>query len=497
MAKVLFVTPELHPFNKTGGLGDVSASLTVALHEAGHDVRFLLPGFPAIMNALCASRPVLAVMDSMGRTGCLLLASLDGFPVPAYVLDFPDYFRDRPTPYGETEAERQLDARRFHQFALGAIRVAAGQDPDWRPDVVHCNDWTTGLIPALLSKRSDRCATVFTIHNLAYQGLYPETMHMALGLPDELWEMHGLEFHGQLSFIKGGLSFADVISTVSRTYAREILTPAFGWGLDGLLRYRQDRLFGVLNGVDYRIWNPATDANLPAPFDPAHLSGKATCKQMLQQQLGLRPEPETPLLAVVSRLTEQKGIDLIAESAGRLLSLGTQLVVLGAGDEALERQLSLLSRTYPGQLAVVLGYDEALSHQIVAAADMFLLPSHFEPCGLTQLYSMKYGTVPIAHRTGGLADTVIDVDEARRLGATGTGFSYLPNTPAELYRSVERAVGLYRRNRGRDWQRLRATLMDQDFGWARSASAYTQLFETALTLRDAAIAQPGGTRRSS
>jgi starch synthase len=489
--RVLFATPEIHPFNKIGGLADVSASLVPALAELGQDVRLLLPGYPAIRSAVTDSRPVGAIQDPAGREGCLLLARVAGLDVPAYVLDFPRYFAGLESPYGHTDDERTREAARFHQFALSAVRLALGQDPDWRPSIVHCNDWTSGLVAALLHDEAKRPATVFTIHNLAYQGLFPAESLTALGLPRALWSMDGLEFHGQLSFLKGGLAFADVLNTVSPTYAREILTPEFGCGLDGLLRHRQDRLVGILNGVDYRTWDPDIDELIPARYCPRSLEGKAICKRALQDRFGLARSAHIPLLAVVSRLTQQKGVDLIVDAIDALLALDVQLVVLGTGDPSLESMLTEAQRRWPRQVGLHLGYDEELAHQIVAGADAFLMPSRFEPCGLTQLYSMKYGTIPIVHATGGLADTVQHADSLTAAHSGATGLVFEPNTADELVAAVRWGLELYEADNGTVWRALQSNAMAQDFSWRRSAESYVALYERANVLLRAGSGELG------
>jgi starch synthase len=299
-----------------------------------------------------------------------------------------------------------------------------------------------------------------------------------LNLPESLWSMHAMEFHGQFSFLKGGLAFADELNTVSPTYAREILVPEFGCGLEGLLQHRQDRLCGILNGVDYAIWNPATDSLLPARYDAAALDGKVACKRALQRYFGLEQDDGRPLFGVVSRLTDQKGIDLIVALLDKIVAKG-QLVLLGTGDEELERALTQAGERHPGHVGLHFDYDDALAHQIVAGADMFLMPSRFEPCGLTQLYSLRYGTIPIVHKTGGLADTVIDATTDTLANRTATGVCYQPNTIGGLTDAIERAVTLYN---GKRWRALQHSGMIQDFSWERSASAYLELYQRAFSL---------------
>ncbi|HSH28318.1 MAG TPA: glycogen synthase GlgA, partial [Thiohalobacter sp.] len=400
-----------------------------------------------------------------------------------WLVDIPEYF-DRPgNPYLGPDGQDWPDnAQRFHAFARTVVELALDRAGlDWQPDLVHCNDWQTGLVPALLSLEPTRPATVFTLHNLAYQGLFPWETFRDLGLPGHWWSLHALEFHGQLAFIKGGLVFADWITTVSPTYAREIQTPAFGGGLEGLLRVRADRLRGILNGVDYRIWNPAQDPHLPQPYHSRSLAGKAVNKAQLQREFGLPRQPQAPLLAHIGRLVEQKGVDLLLACLPRLLASGAQLVLLGSGQPQLEADLRALRDRYPDRVGLRLDYDEALAHRIEAGADIFVMPSRFEPCGLNQLYSLRYGTVPVVRRTGGLADTVIDADATTLAAGTATGFVFADPTATALEAALRQALALYRQPRV--WKQLIRTAMRQDFSWKRSAAQYLELYETALAGR--------------
>jgi len=477
--RVLFVTPELHPLNKEGGLGDVSNSLVRALNAAGTDARLLMPGFPAVKRALRDSRPVLPLVDDRGREGCLSFGAFGDTGLGGYVVDFPAHFDNLRSPYGQAHQESRDEAARFLELARAAVKIATGQ-LDWTPTVVHCNDWTTGLVPVLLDDVAERPATVFTIHNLAYQGLFPyETLH-ALGLSESLWSHEYLEFHGQLSFIKGGLVFADRLNTVSPTYAREITTPEFGCGLDGLLRHRQAVLSGILNGVDYEVWHPVRDPSIAARYSADDPGGKRRCKEALQRRLGLELRADAPLFGVVSRLTEQKGIDLLLEAIPAIIATGAQLAVLGSGDARLEEALRAVRTANPECVGLQIGYDEALAHQIIAGADCFLMPSRFEPCGLTQLYSLAYGTIPVVHATGGLADTVVDADVAGPAGGRATGISYAADSAVGLVEAIRRAVALYG---GPHWEALQRQAMRQEFSWEKSAAVYQALYLDARTGR--------------
>jgi starch synthase len=475
VARVLFATPEVYPINQVGGLADVSASLTGAMKRKGLDVRLVLPGYDGVKRAAREIRPVLPIADEQGREGRILQVELPEPGITAYVVDFPTYFKGLTSPYAHDTRVPVTQASRFLQFARGVEKIARGDLTDWQPEVVHCNDWTTGLIPVLLAARP-RPATVFTIHNLAYQGLFPRAQFELLGLPESLWSLHTMEFHGQFSLLKGGLVYADVLNTVSHTYAREILTSEFGCGLDGLLRQRQDRLSGILNGVDYSIWNPATDRLVARNYDASAPAGKAECKRTLQRYFSLDEDDACPLFGVVSRLTDQKGIDLIVAALDRIVSRG-QLVLLGTGDKGLEQALVSARESYASRIGVCLDYDDVLAHQIVAGSDVFLMPSRFEPCGLTQLYALKYGAVPVVHRTGGLADTVVNATAGTLASTEATGISYRPNTTDALADAIERVMALYG---SEDWAQLRCSGMRQDFSWERSAAAYLELYGTAL-----------------
>lgn len=482
--KILFASSEVHPLIKTGGLADVSAALPRALKNQHQDVRLVLPAYQSVTQQLAGVKTLARIQPP----GCTVAVQLHETRLPdsrlrVYLVDIPEYF-DRPgNPYLGPDGQDWPDnARRFHAFARSVVELAMDRAGlDWQPDLVHCNDWQTGLVPALLSLEPSRPATVFTIHNLAYQGLFDWKTFRDLGLPGHWWSMHALEFHDQLSFIKGGLVFADWITTVSPTYATEIQTPAFGGGLEGLLRIRTDRLRGILNGVDYRIWSPNRDPHIPQHYNSRSLTGKAADKADLQREFGLPHRPQAPLLAHIGRLVEQKGVDLLLACLPGLLEAGAQLVLLGSGRPELETELQALRDSYPDRVGLRLGYDEALAHRIEAGADIFVMPSRFEPCGLNQLYSLRYGTLPVVRRTGGLADTVIDADATACAAGTATGFVFDEPTPQALAAALDRALTLYRQPPA--WRRLVQTAMRQDFSWKRSAGEYLELYEAALAGR--------------
>ena len=482
--KLLFAASEAHPLIKTGGLGDVAGALPRALLEAGLDVKLVLPHYAGAAERLKGARAI-AEFPVHGRTAParLIEGRMPGSRLPVWLVDAPEFFAREGHPYVAPNGQDWPDnAQRFAWFARAVVELAQDRAGlGWRADLVHANDWQTGLVPALLSLEPDRPATLFTIHNLAYQGLFDAGMLHALDLPPEWWSMHALEFHGRLSFIKGGLVFADWLSTVSPTYAREITTPEFGCGLEGLLAARRDRLSGILNGVDYRVWNPARDPFLPAHYNRKSLEGKAACKAALQKEMGLPRKPDVPLFAHIGRLVEQKGVDLILECLSLFRRNRMQLVVLGSGDPALESALRAAKAAFPRRIGIHIGYDEGLAHRIEAGADAFLMPSRFEPCGLNQLYSLRYATPPIVHRTGGLADTVVDADDVHIADRTATGFVFDEPTPAALRAAWRRALKLYRQPRL--WRRIQKTGMRQDFSWQRSAGEYVTLYRRLLALR--------------
>ena len=367
-------------------------------------------------------------------------------------------------------------------MARAAQRVALNQAGlNWQPDVVHCNDWQTGLLPALLHSESPRPATLFTIHNLAYQGLFPEETFNALALDSALWSPTALEFYGQLSFIKGGLVFADRITTVSPNYAQEIQTPEFGCGLQGLLRYRANVLSGIVNGIDQSVWNPQTDPLIAHNYTAEQMHYKTDNKNQLQKRFKLPVSTDHMLIGFIGRLVEQKGIDLIEKIIPRLVELPIQLVILGSGEKRFESALQKAAAKYPKQVAVVIGYDEALAHQIEAGVDAFLMPSRFEPCGLNQLYSLRYGTLPIVHNVGGLADSVKDATQGNINQKQATGVVFYEPTEQALFDAIQRAYQLY--NNPQLWTDIITTGMRQQFSWEASANAYIKLYQAAIEAR--------------
>ena len=465
--RALFVTPECSPLTQAGGLGDVASALPPAVRALGADVRTLLPGYPGVLAAV-SGRPV-ATLEVLGRDCRLLEAGA------LLVLDCPELYAREGGPYQAPDG-RDWDDNwlRFGVLSkAAAILGAPGAPLDWRAELVHCNDWPTALVPAYLHAEPGRAATLMTIHNLAFQGLYDAALLEALALPASSFHMDGIEFHGKLSFLKAGIAYADAITTVSAAYAREIQGEALGCGLDGLLRRRRDVLSGIVNGIDTAAWDPASDGRIARRYDAQSLEAKALNKAVLQKRLGLQQDEDVPLAGMVARLTHQKGVDLVAAAAGELAALPAQLAVLGKGQAEHEQAFLEAARRHPGRVAVVIGFDEDLAHAIEAGADFFLMPSRFEPCGLNQMYSQRYGTPPVARATGGLVDTVVD-------GVTG--FLFERPEPEALVAAVRRAAAAYRDPVR--WRRIQRAGMACDFSWSAAARRYADLY-AALAKRTA------------
>ncbi|HWS03742.1 MAG TPA: glycogen synthase GlgA [Gammaproteobacteria bacterium] len=477
--KILFASSEAHPLIKTGGLADVSGALPKALHDLKQDVRLILPAYQVLLpHAGQFTEIARLTLTGSVETVRVLEGRLPGTDVVVYLVDAPRCF-DRPgNPYcGPDGTDWPDNAQRFATFCRAIVEVCQDRAGlGWRPDIVHCNDWQTGLVPALLSLESTRPASVFTVHNLAYQGLFDKSHFQTLGLPYMWWSMQALEFHGRLSFIKAGLVYADALTTVSPTYAEEIRTPEFGCGLDGLLTHRAAQLTGILNGADASVWNPASDPLLDTHFSRDRLKGKDANKQSLQTVFDLPTAARTPVFAHIGRLVEQKGIDMLLDILPELMQRPLQLVMLGSGHAHLETALRAAQARYPQQLGLRIGYDETLAHRIEAGADAFLMPSRFEPCGLNQIYSLRYGTLPIVRRTGGLADTVVDTTPATLDAGTATGFVFDSASPEALLACIDRALRLYALRTV--WTRVVKNAMAEDFSWTRSAQQYLDLYQS-------------------
>lgn len=500
--KILYVCSELAPLVSTGGLADVAAALPRALSAQGHDVRIALPCYASLPAHLRGRQPYcLCTADLGAKTawGALHIAAVPGTGIPLYLIEHEGYF-GRRAPYGYGAYEYDDNAERYCFFCLAVLHGVA--QTNWRPDIVHCHDWHTAAIPAHIKTRLAMTEawrgmpTLFTIHNLAYQGRYKAHFLPYTGLGQDLFTPDCLEYYGDINLMKAGIAFASRLNTVSPRYAKEIQTPEFGEGLDGFLRTRADSLSGILNGVDYTQWNPAIDPHIAANYSVEDLSGKAACKTALQRMFGL-PQRDVPLIGMVSRLHWQKGIDLLAHAIDEIMLEDLQLVILGAGDPNYEKMLSKAAQRYPNHMRLSLKYDNALAHQIEAGSDFFLMPSHYEPCGLSQLYSLAYGAIPIVRFTGGLADSVHPIrkekgrktkDKKGKQGAASasslvrrpspTGIVFKPRTSEAVAASVREAVELYH-----DPEKLNAVRlagMKEDFSWERSSEAYVKLYRKAI-----------------
>jgi starch synthase len=482
--KILFVASEAYPLVKTGGLGDVLYSLPHALRARGADIRLVLPGYRVLLSQLDEVR-ILGWLDVRGAEGMISARILEthhpDFAFPLWVVDCPSLFDRDGNPYvNESGQDWPDNAERFTVFArVAALMAQDALDLGWRPAVVHTHDWQTGLVSAFLAEQPVHPKTVFTIHNLAYGGYFAYSDFVRLQLPSHWWSPEGVEFHGGLSMLKAGIVYAESVTTVSPTYATEICTPEFGFGLDGLLLSRQNKLHGILNGIDTTIWNPSTDVHLPAHYSVGRiLPGKRRNKQALLERFLPQADDEAvnaPLLGLVGRLVEQKGIDWVLAAMPVLLAeTDVRLVLLGSGQAAYEQKFVRLAQQHPQRVFVEIGYDEPLAHLIEAGADMFLMPSRFEPCGLNQMYSLRYGTPPIVFKTGGLADTVVDASEAALGNARANGFVFDTPNVAAFLDTLHRALELYRQPA--QWRRLQQTGMRQSFDWSDSAGHYLSLY---------------------
>lgn len=478
--KVLFACSEISPLIKTGGLADVCASLPIALRKSDTDLKVALPGYKSVLEQFENTRFICMLDLPLGAVAvcCAQFENTD-----LLLICHPVFSNRAGNPYMSDDDRGWPDnPMRFALFSQAVTELAINPAYlDWAPDLVHCHDWQTGLVPALLALHNPRPATVFTIHNIAYQGNIMHNHYVELGLPAAIFHANGLEFWGQASYIKGGIAYADRVNTVSPRYAAEIQTDAFGNGLDGLLRSRRERVSGILNGIDTDEWDPATDTHLPANYSADDLSGKNKNKAALQKQMGLPQQPETPLFGVISRLAEQKGIDVIVDAVEQAETLEFQLIVLGSGETDLQNRLYNLQQKHPQHVAIKIGFDETLSRLIEAGSDVFIMPSRYEPCGLNQLYSLRYGTLPLVTDVGGLADTVINYDNNPD---EANGFLIKEASPDSLTEGINRALQLYTDKPV--WQQLQHNGMAAHFSWDISAGLYLQLYTSAIG--DAAVA---------
>lgn len=488
---VLFVTPEIYPLNKTGGLGDVSAALPAALRELKVDARVLIPGYPQVLAGLKNKQKIAEFPDQAPFPPSVLLSAKlpsDGCGgengparLPLFIIDCPVLFCREGGPYTDTSGRSWTDnALRFGLLSkIGALLASDASPLFWRPQVVHCNDWQSGLVPAYLHFHSgEKAASLMTIHNLAFQGTFPPDTVAELGLPTESFDMNGLEYYGSMSFLKGGLYYANHVSTVSPTYAREIQTEPLGFGMEGLLAARHEHISGIVNGIASE-WNPSTDPHIARNYAITNLAAKADNKIALQQLLGLRIEADTPLFGAVGRFTHQKGYDLLLKIAPQIADLPAQLAILGSGDAILEQELARIAKNRSGTIAVRIGFDEKLAHLIEAGADSFLMPSRFEPCGLNQMYSQRYGTPPLVHATGGLCDTVVDCAPATLTDRSASGFLFNDMTSGNLLGAIRRTVDTYHDKTV--WRQLMRNGMAKDFSWRASAEAYRKIYLSLLS----------------
>jgi starch synthase len=472
--KILFVASEVTPFSKTGGLGDVAGALPAALGERGHELAVVTPRYGSVDPAAHRLERAGLAVRARGEGAALLSGRLGKARV--FFLEHERFFGSRSAPYQEHGADYPDNAQRFAFLCRAALEVPRAIG--FEPDIVHLQDWQTALAAWMARHEyghegwARRARIVFTIHNLAYQGVFPKDVTPAIGLPWDVFRYEAMEFYDQLNFMKAGLVFADAITTVSPNYAQEILTPEHGCSLDAVLRHRARHLTGILNGIDDVAWDPSRDRHLAATYSRTDLSGKARCKAALQRELGLPVRREVPLVAMVGRLAEQKGVDLVAAALPDMLRMEAQLAVLGSGRRDYEELFQRAARELPERVAARVGFDEGLAHCIEAGADLFLMPSRFEPCGLNQMYSLRYGTIPVVRAVGGLEDSVEDFDGFR----SGTGFKFREYHPAAMTTALRRALDVYRDASA--WRGLMERAMAEDNSWRHSAERYERLFES-------------------
>jgi starch synthase len=480
--KVFFLSPEVVPFAKTGGLADVAGSLPAALKKLGVDVRLGIPYYRTVKEQKLSTKTVaqeleVPVGDLVLRGDVLEAQTEDGIAV--YFFEREDLF-DRPNLYGTPQGDYYDNLERFTYFSRAALLFAKETGFDFH--VAHCHDWQTAAVPAYLKTiyKADpffsRCVSVFTIHNIGYQGVFPKNKLAVTGLPTTEFNPAGIEYWDNLSLLKAGIVYADAITTVSPKYSEEIQTSEYGMGLEGILHHRRAHLHGILNGVDYRVWDPVQDPHISAQYSQSKMGGKGRCKESLIKEMDLDASlKKRPLLGMISRLSTQKGLDLLVEILDDMLNLDIGLVVLGAGDESIQQAIAEAAQRHRGRVGLKVGFDEPLAHRIMAGSDVFLIPSHYEPCGLTQMYALRYGTVPLVRATGGLDDTIVPFDP---LTGEGNGFKFQPHEADALLRAVQQSVALF--DDSKAWKQLMANGMSEDFSWDRSARKYLDLYQSIL-----------------
>ena len=480
--KILFVSSEVYPFAKTGGLADVSASLPSALARLGYEVITVMPMYRSIIEGKFKLKQVEEPLEIPFREKLLRAKVFYSEIEPnllVYFIKRDEYF-DRSMLYGTSEGDYFDNADRFVFFCRAVLYLCKAIN--FQPAIIHCNEWQTALLPVYLKSLSKDEAffrtsrTVFTIHNLAYQGIFPKEYMAVSGLPQELFSIGGLEYYGLMNFMKGGILFSDIVTTVSEKYSQEIKTPEYGYGLDGVLRERSDDLYGVLNGVDYTEWNPETDPHIVARYSAKDLSGKKKCKEDLRMVMKLKGTEDSPLIGLTMRLAQQKGSDILAEAMDVLMKLDLLMVLLGQGEEKYEKQIADLGKKHKGRFGVKIGFDNVLAHKIEAGSDMFLMPSRYEPCGLNQMYSFKYGTIPVVRATGGLDDTIQEFNPETE---QGNGFKFEEYSSAALIEEIKKALTVYQNKRL--WSRLVKKAMKEDFSWKKSAMKYAELYNRVLS----------------
>jgi starch synthase len=475
MMKVLSVASELYPLVKTGGLADVTGALPAALKSAGVDMRVMIPAYPKVMAALENPNVLLRYDDLFGGEARLISGRAMGIEIVA--VDAPHLYGRQGNPYlGPDGKDWNDNAQRFAALSMAAADIAGGAAQDYQPDILHVHDWQAALAPVYVKFRGGP-KTVMTVHNIAFQGQFPASVFASLKLPPQAFSIDGVEYYGNVCFLKGGLACADAITTVSPSYAQEICTPEYGMGLDGLLRARRGSVSGIVNGIDTDVWNPATDTNIAATYTAKTIEKRAANKRAIEKRFHL-DQSDGVLHGVVSRLTWQKGMDIFAASLDALVASGARLALVGTGEPGIENAIMLAADRHPGRIGVMMGYDETLSHLMQAGCDTMLVPSRFEPCGLTQLYGLRYGSVPIVARTGGLADTVIDANDAALNAGVATGFQFSPVDEPSLEHALARAGRCFADKAL--WKAMQKRGMESDVSWTRSASAYAALYRNLL-----------------